>query len=480
VRVVDGGVQADLAADALEGVAGSAQVRADDLEGDVAGQREVPGAVHDAHPPAAHVLLDDVVADLVSGRKHGFLEDGGDGRRSRGIVPSVTAHVRLQQGDLQGLNATTVPPVRHPLNIVILVLLMLVPAAPAVADPPPKFRPSPEEPVAGQAVSFEVERGDDDERYSWSFGDGSGADGPRVSHVYAQPGTYTVRLEARDDDDFESVTRNLTVRPAPVPPVPVPPVPTPTPTAPAPGTSAPAPGAPAPAANGAPLAGLVATTEGLRVTLGSTARDPDGDALAHAWSFGDGGGSTQADTSHTFARAGSYTVRLTVSDGRGGTDTVAQVITVSSGTTSTTSAGSPAAGPAPVAGGSASSAPPASRTARRLSPFPVIRIAGRLLGTRTRIRVLSVLAPRGATISVRCRGRGCVRRTQRLVTRTASTVRLRRFEGRSMAAGSSIEVAVSRAGLVGKHTRFTFRARRSPLRADRCLAPGSTRPVTCR
>ncbi len=384
---------------------------------------------------------------------------------------------------MQALNATTVPLVRHPLNIVILVLLMLVPAAPAVADPPPKFRPSPDEPVVGQAVSFEVERGDDDdERYTWSFGDGTGAEGPRVSHAYALPGTYTVRLDVREDDDeFESVTRNVTVRPAPVPPAPVPPVPAPpapTPTAPAPG--APAPGAPAPAANGAPLAGFVATTEGLRVTLGSTSRDPDGDALAHAWSFGDGAGSTQADTSHTFARAGSYTVRLTVSDGRGGTDTVARVITVSSGTTSTTSAGSPATAPTPVAGGAASTAPTASRTARRLSPFPVIRIAGRLLGTRTRIRVLSVQAPRGATISVRCRGGGCVRRTQRLVTRSASTVRLRRFEGRSMAAGSTIEVAVSRPGVIGKHTRFTFRARRSPLRADRCLAPGSTRPVTCR
>jgi PKD repeat protein len=427
------------------------------------------------------VLLDDVVADLVSGRKHGFLEDGGDERRSRGILPSVTAEVPLQQGDLQGPNTATVPLVRHPLNIVILVLLMLVPAASAVAsDPPPKFKPSPSDPVAGQAVAFEVERVDDDERYSWSFGDGTGAEGPRVSHAYALPGTYTVRLDVREDDDFESVTRTVTVRPAPVPAVPVPTTPAPTPTAPAPGTPAPAPGTPAPAANGAPLAGFVATTEGLRVTLGSTSRDPDGDTLAHAWSFGDGGGSTQADTSHTFTRAGSYTVRLTVSDGRGGTDTVAQVITVSSGTTSTTSAGSPAAAPAPVAGGSASTSPTANRTARRLSPFPVIRIAGRLLGTRTRIRVLSVLAPRGATISVRCRGRGCVRRTQRLVTRTASTVRLRRFEGRSMAAGSSIEIAVSRAGLIGKHTRFTFRARRSPLRADRCLAPGSTRPVSCR
>ncbi len=49
--------------------------------------------------------------------------------------------------------------------------------------------------------------------------------------------------------------------------------------------------------------------------------DPDGDALAYDWDFGDStphaSGST---TSHSYTAAGIYTATLTVSDGRGGSD----------------------------------------------------------------------------------------------------------------------------------------------------------------
>jgi PKD repeat protein/glucose/arabinose dehydrogenase len=46
--------------------------------------------------------------------------------------------------------------------------------------------------------------------------------------------------------------------------------------------------------------------------------DPDGDPLSWRWSFGDGTSSTAANPSHTYLSSGSYTVALTVSDGRGG------------------------------------------------------------------------------------------------------------------------------------------------------------------
>lgn len=51
-----------------------------------------------------------------------------------------------------------------------------------------------------------------------------------------------------------------------------------------------------------------------------TATDPDGDALAYAWTFGDGGTGAGAAVVHTYAAARTYQVRVTVSDGRGGTD----------------------------------------------------------------------------------------------------------------------------------------------------------------
>ncbi len=384
------------------------------------------------------------------------------------------------------------PPVR-PLTLLATTLLLMlgVVAAPAHAadGPEPKFRVEPAAPVAGQLVSF-VAQGPRADAYRWSFGDRQGARGRRVVHRYGQAGTYSVQLEVRDDDDFETVTQQVVVAPAPAPPAPPPapaPVPTPVP-APSP-APAPAPvPEPANAFNRVPSAGMTAAVDGLRVTVSSTSTDPDGDALAYRWEFGDGQTSDAPGGSHTYGREGTYTVKLTVSDPRGGTGTISLELTVRAGTTSTITIGgappapAPAAPPAPPAPPvpSTTLAPSTSPTIPRLRPFPVVRIAGRLVGTWTYVRLLSVNAPRGATVSVRCRGRSCTRSTQRLLMQSRSSMRLRSFERRSFAAGTVLEVSVTRRGFVGKHTRVTFRSSRSPQRTDRCLTPGSTRPVVCR
>lgn len=49
--------------------------------------------------------------------------------------------------------------------------------------------------------------------------------------------------------------------------------------------------------------------------------DPDGDPLGYLWNFGDGGTSTLANPSHTYATAGTFSATLQVNDGRGGTAT---------------------------------------------------------------------------------------------------------------------------------------------------------------
>ena len=62
--------------------------------------------------------------------------------------------------------------------------------------------------------------------------------------------------------------------------------------------------------------------------LGSS--DPDGDTLRFQWDFGDGTpGSTARDPSHTYSTAGRFTARLTVTDGRGGSDS--QTVTIDAG-----------------------------------------------------------------------------------------------------------------------------------------------------
>jgi glucose/arabinose dehydrogenase len=55
---------------------------------------------------------------------------------------------------------------------------------------------------------------------------------------------------------------------------------------------------------------------------GSASSDPDGNPLTHSWDFGDGSDPVSGPTaSHTYAAAGTFLARLTVSDGAGGSGT---------------------------------------------------------------------------------------------------------------------------------------------------------------
>ena len=64
------------------------------------------------------------------------------------------------------------------------------------------------------------------------------------------------------------------------------------------------------------------------VAFTATATDADGDPLTYAWDFGDGGTSAVANPSHTYTAPGTYTAKVTVSDGKGGTDVETLTIVV--------------------------------------------------------------------------------------------------------------------------------------------------------
>jgi outer membrane protein OmpA-like peptidoglycan-associated protein len=95
-----------------------------------------------------------------------------------------------------------------------------------------------------------------------------------------------------------------------------------------------APPPPPPAANRAPKAGVKCPAEAEVNTLvtfdAAGSSDADGDQLTYKWDFGDG--TTQSFTfpnaTHRYARAGNMTVRLTVEDGRGGSDSTTCTIAI--------------------------------------------------------------------------------------------------------------------------------------------------------
>ena len=125
-----------------------------------------------------------------------------------------------------------------------------------------------------------------------------------------------------------------------------------------------------------------------------------------------------------------------------------------------------------------------------LSPFPVVRIAGTIKRRGTRLRSFSVAVPFGATVTVRCKGHGCPfhrqTRTARLPAKpkgetapATKLIHIRRLERRLLRAGMVVRVFVTKQGTIGKFTQFVMKRRRPPARIDRCLAPGSVKPVQC-
>ncbi|WP_328303120.1 collagenase [Streptomyces sp. NBC_00435] len=84
-----------------------------------------------------------------------------------------------------------------------------------------------------------------------------------------------------------------------------------------------------PPANQAPVAGFTTAANALTVNFTDTSTDADGTIASRSWNFGDGGaGSTATNPARTYAAAGTYTVKLTVTDNKGATATTSKAVTV--------------------------------------------------------------------------------------------------------------------------------------------------------
>lgn len=155
----------------------------------------------------------------------------------------------------------------------------------------------------GSSVSFSGTGTDpginDTLTYSWTFGDGSFADGKNVTHTYVDNGTYTATLTVRDKDGAQtSDTALVTVNNV------------------------------APTANAGPD---ITSGELFFITFNGSRSDPsiiDTNSLTSLWNFGDGTTSTGNIATHKYADNGTYTATFTVTDKDGGQSTDSLIVTV--------------------------------------------------------------------------------------------------------------------------------------------------------
>ncbi|MEP2533298.1 PKD domain-containing protein [Shimia sp.] len=123
----------------------------------------------------------------------------------------------------------------------------------------------------------------------WDMGDGTELDGPRITHVYTEPGVYRVALSVTDDSNVSNATTQdrLTIK-----------------------VNAP----PEPVIEG-PM-DPIAVGEAVLMD-GRKSRDADGVILSHLWDFGDGAMGEGEAAEYAWASPGVYEVTLTVIDNSG-------------------------------------------------------------------------------------------------------------------------------------------------------------------
>jgi PKD repeat protein len=189
-----------------------------------------------------------------------------------GLV-SITTHLSLGGGAREASIAVAVNgPNRAP--------AVSITATPSTGHPP-------------LAVAFNAAATDPDGdalTYTWDFGDGEAASIPNPSHTYTGVGRYTASVVVSDPSGATGAAAQSVV-----------------------------------IQNSPPIARIAASrTRGgapLAVAFMNQSQDPDGDTLSLLWDFGSGATSTDANPRYVFTELGTHTVRLSVTDPFGASNT---------------------------------------------------------------------------------------------------------------------------------------------------------------
>src|SRR2546426_730402 len=164
------------------------------------------------------------------------------------------------------------------------------PRPPGPRPPVADFGASPSPTNPGSPVTFDGSASfDPDGRivsYTWDFGDSTAGSGVMATHAYANPGVYTAILTVVDNQSLSSnASHQVTV-------------------------------------NAPPRAAFQFSPATIYIVVsvtfdGSGSTDPDGTIASYSWAFGDGSFGTGVQTSHAYARKGTFGVELTIVDNLG-------------------------------------------------------------------------------------------------------------------------------------------------------------------
>ncbi|HEX2096885.1 MAG TPA: beta-propeller fold lactonase family protein [Solirubrobacterales bacterium] len=121
-------------------------------------------------------------------------------------------------------------------------------------------------------------------------------------------------------------------------------------------------------------------------------------------------------------------------------------------------------------------------------PLPLSRIGARVLASwksgrtaTTLLRLRAVKVPAGASIEVRCSGKGCPFKRRAMSARKGGSIDLLGLFGRAknLKAGLTIEVRITQAEAIGTVVRYAIRRGKAPKAQTLCMPPGAARPTAC-